>query len=111
MLHIFGVATYPKSFPLLTSETFHSVIIDSLCFDFLQARIAKRERKLVDFDSARHHFASIQKAKKKDEAKIAKVQIKGTVHANMKILLIYSLSYHHQYMCLNYFFIAYKCNI
>lgn len=38
-----------------------------------QARIAKRERKLVDFDSARHHFASIQKSKKKDEAKIAKV--------------------------------------
>lgn len=39
----------------------------------LQARIAKRDRKLVDFDSARHHFASIQKGKKKDEAKIAKV--------------------------------------
>lgn len=38
-----------------------------------QARIAKRERKLVDFDSARHHFASVQKSKKKDEAKIAKV--------------------------------------
>ncbi|XP_056606045.1 myc box-dependent-interacting protein 1b isoform X2 [Triplophysa dalaica] len=41
-------------------------------FPDIKARIAKRERKLVDFDSARHHFASIQKAKKKDEAKIAK---------------------------------------
>ena len=39
----------------------------------LQARIAKRERKMVDFDSARHHFAALQKGKKKDEAKIAKV--------------------------------------
>lgn len=38
-----------------------------------QARLAKRDRKLVDFDSARHHFASLQKGKKKDEAKIAKV--------------------------------------
>lgn len=38
-----------------------------------QARIAKRDRKMVDFDSARHHFASLQKGKKKDEAKVAKV--------------------------------------
>uniref|UniRef100_A0AAR2LCD9 Myc box-dependent-interacting protein 1 n=1 Tax=Pygocentrus nattereri TaxID=42514 RepID=A0AAR2LCD9_PYGNA len=42
-------------------------------FPEIKARIAKRERKLVDFDSARHHFASIQKSKKKDEAKIAKL--------------------------------------
>lgn len=28
---------------------------------------------MVDFDSARHHFSSLQKGKKKDEAKIAKV--------------------------------------
>lgn len=41
----------------------------------LQARIAKRDRKMVDFDSARHHFASLQKGKKKDEAKIAKVTV------------------------------------
>ncbi|XP_026112741.1 myc box-dependent-interacting protein 1-like isoform X2 [Carassius auratus] len=43
-------------------------------FPDIRARIAKRERKLVDFDSARHHFASIQKSKKKDEAKIAKAE-------------------------------------
>ncbi|XP_042260431.1 myc box-dependent-interacting protein 1b isoform X1 [Thunnus albacares] len=41
-------------------------------FPEIKARIAKRERKMVDFDSARHHFASLQKGKKKDEAKIAK---------------------------------------
>uniref|UniRef100_A0AAX7SPT9 Myc box-dependent-interacting protein 1 n=1 Tax=Astatotilapia calliptera TaxID=8154 RepID=A0AAX7SPT9_ASTCA len=41
-------------------------------FPDIKARIAKRDRKLVDFDSARHHFTSLQKGKKKDEAKIAK---------------------------------------
>ncbi|XP_048874174.1 myc box-dependent-interacting protein 1 isoform X8 [Brienomyrus brachyistius] len=41
-------------------------------FPDIKARIAKRDRKLVDFDSARHHFASLQKGKKKDEVKIAK---------------------------------------
>ncbi|TRY55683.1 hypothetical protein DNTS_016525 [Danionella cerebrum] len=43
-------------------------------FPDIKGRIAKRERKLVDFDSARHHFASVQKGKKKDEAKIAKAE-------------------------------------
>lgn len=38
-----------------------------------QERIAKRGRKLVDYDSARHHLEALQNAKKKDEAKIAKV--------------------------------------
>ncbi|KAJ8003968.1 hypothetical protein DPEC_G00153920 [Dallia pectoralis] len=41
-------------------------------FPEVKARIAKRDRKLTDFDSARHHFASLQKAKKPDQAKIAK---------------------------------------
>uniref|UniRef100_A0A3Q2PGH4 Myc box-dependent-interacting protein 1 n=1 Tax=Fundulus heteroclitus TaxID=8078 RepID=A0A3Q2PGH4_FUNHE len=43
-------------------------------FPEIKSRIAKRERKLVDFDSARHHFSSLQKGKKKDEAKIAKAE-------------------------------------
>lgn len=38
-----------------------------------QERVAKRGRKLVDYDSARHHLEALQSAKKKDEAKIAKV--------------------------------------
>ncbi|KAL2293875.1 hypothetical protein Nmel_018941 [Mimus melanotis] len=37
-------------------------------------RIAKRGRKLVDYDSARHHLEALQSAKKKDEAKIAKAE-------------------------------------
>ncbi|XP_049609696.1 myc box-dependent-interacting protein 1b isoform X15 [Syngnathus scovelli] len=50
------------------------VSVDSYLAQFpdIKARIAKRDRKMVDFDSARHHFASLQKGKKKDEAKIAK---------------------------------------
>jgi hypothetical protein len=31
----------------------------------------------VDYDSARHHYESLQTAKKKDEAKIAKVRDGG----------------------------------
>lgn len=31
----------------------------------------------MDFDSARHHFANLQKGKKKDEVKIAKVSVSG----------------------------------
>lgn len=38
-----------------------------------QERVAKRGRKLVDYDSARHHLEALQSAKKKDEAKITKV--------------------------------------
>ncbi|KAM9766700.1 myc box-dependent-interacting protein 1b isoform 4-T4 [Menidia menidia] len=51
---------------LLTMDTYLSQ------FPEIKARIAKRDRKMVDFDSARHHFGSLQKGKKKDEAKIAK---------------------------------------
>ncbi|XP_037704931.1 myc box-dependent-interacting protein 1 [Choloepus didactylus] len=51
---------------LLTMDTYLGQFPD------IKSRIAKRGRKLVDYDSARHHFESLQTAKKKDEAKIAK---------------------------------------
>lgn len=41
----------------------------------LQERVAKRGRKLVDYDSARHHLEALQNSKKKDEAKVAKVSL------------------------------------
>ncbi|XP_035517236.1 bridging integrator 2b isoform X2 [Morone saxatilis] len=41
-------------------------------FPEVKERVAKRGRKLVDYDSARHHLEALQSAKKKDEAKIAK---------------------------------------
>ncbi|XP_078538232.1 myc box-dependent-interacting protein 1 isoform X11 [Lissotriton helveticus] len=53
---------------LLTMDTYLGQFPD------IKSRIAKRGRKLVDYDSARHHFESLQSAKKKDEAKIAKAE-------------------------------------
>ncbi|XP_062383675.1 myc box-dependent-interacting protein 1b isoform X5 [Sardina pilchardus] len=62
---------------------FHQKLVDSAIinldsymaqFPDVKTRIAKRDRKLVDFDSARHHMASLQKGKKKDEVKIAKAE-------------------------------------
>ncbi|XP_055083953.1 myc box-dependent-interacting protein 1b [Periophthalmus magnuspinnatus] len=52
------------------------LVVDTYLAQFpeIKARIAKRDRKMVDFDSARHHFANLQKGKKKDEAKIAKAE-------------------------------------
>ncbi|XP_013363922.1 PREDICTED: bridging integrator 2 [Chinchilla lanigera] len=43
-------------------------------FSEIKERIAKRGRKLVDYDSARHHLEAVQNAKKKDEAKINKAE-------------------------------------
>ncbi|XP_069509499.1 bridging integrator 2 [Ambystoma mexicanum] len=43
-------------------------------FHEMKERIAKRGRKLVDYDSARHHLETLQNAKKKDEAKVAKAE-------------------------------------
>uniref|UniRef100_A0A4W5JPT2 Myc box-dependent-interacting protein 1 n=1 Tax=Hucho hucho TaxID=62062 RepID=A0A4W5JPT2_9TELE len=43
-------------------------------FPDVKARIAKRDRKMTDYDSARHHFGSLQKGKKQDQAKIAKAE-------------------------------------
>ncbi|KAM5326330.1 myc box-dependent-interacting protein 1 isoform 8-T8 [Glossophaga mutica] len=51
---------------LLTMDTYLGQFPD------IKSRIAKRGRKLVDYDSARHHYESLQMAKKKDEVKIAK---------------------------------------
>ncbi|KAM4700984.1 bridging integrator 2 [Discoglossus pictus] len=43
-------------------------------FPEMKERIAKRGRKMVDYDSARHHLEALQNAKKKDEAKVAKAE-------------------------------------
>ncbi|XP_069025817.1 bridging integrator 2-like isoform X2 [Embiotoca jacksoni] len=41
-------------------------------FPEVKERVGKRGRKLVDYDSARHHLEALQSAKKKDEGKITK---------------------------------------
>ncbi|MCJ8729154.1 hypothetical protein PDJAM_G00102790 [Pangasius djambal] len=43
-------------------------------FPEVKERVAKRGRKLVDYDSARHHLESLQSTKKRDEAKISKAE-------------------------------------
>ncbi|XP_057700795.1 bridging integrator 2b [Corythoichthys intestinalis] len=43
-------------------------------FPEVKERVSKRGRKLVDYDSARHHLESLQSAKKKDDGKIAKAE-------------------------------------
>ncbi|KAK1151263.1 bridging integrator 2-like [Acipenser oxyrinchus oxyrinchus] len=43
-------------------------------FPEVKERVAKRGRKLVDYDSARHHLEALQNSKKKDEAKLSKAE-------------------------------------
>ncbi|KAJ7999619.1 hypothetical protein DPEC_G00196280 [Dallia pectoralis] len=43
-------------------------------FQEVKERVAKRGRKLVDYDSSRHHLEALQSAKKKDDAKITKAE-------------------------------------
>uniref|UniRef100_A0A671KLE6 Bridging integrator 1a n=1 Tax=Sinocyclocheilus anshuiensis TaxID=1608454 RepID=A0A671KLE6_9TELE len=43
-------------------------------FPDIKVRIAKRDRKLVDYDSARHNYAAVNKGKKKEGIKITKAE-------------------------------------
>uniref|UniRef100_A0A8C6UHJ8 Bridging integrator 2b n=1 Tax=Neogobius melanostomus TaxID=47308 RepID=A0A8C6UHJ8_9GOBI len=43
-------------------------------FPDVKERVGKRGRKLVDYDSARHHLEAVQSAKKKDDARVAKAE-------------------------------------
>ncbi|MCJ8741822.1 hypothetical protein PDJAM_G00075170 [Pangasius djambal] len=53
---------------LLAIESYMSQFAD------MRERVAKRGRKLVDYDSARHHLETLQNAKKKDDIKINKAE-------------------------------------
>ncbi|XP_061115058.1 bridging integrator 2a [Conger conger] len=52
-------------------------------FPDVKERVAKRGRKLVDYDSSRHHLEVVQNAKKKDEAKIAKAEEEFTCYQSV----------------------------
>ncbi|XP_054859142.1 bridging integrator 2 [Eublepharis macularius] len=58
----------------LTDQAVRTMEIYLTQFNEIKERIAKRGRKLVDYDSCRHHLEALQNAKKKDEAKIAKAE-------------------------------------
>ncbi|TRY97679.1 hypothetical protein DNTS_035481 [Danionella cerebrum] len=62
-------------------EDFHQKLVDStintlesyLCqFPDLKIRVAKRSRKLIDYDSARHHLETLQTSGMRNDRKIAK---------------------------------------
>uniref|UniRef100_A0A8C8SV18 Amphiphysin n=1 Tax=Pelusios castaneus TaxID=367368 RepID=A0A8C8SV18_9SAUR len=62
-------------------EDFHQKLVDGSLltldtylgqFPDIKTRIAKRSRKLVDYDSARHHLEALQSSKRRDESRINK---------------------------------------
>ncbi|XP_058152749.1 amphiphysin isoform X2 [Dasypus novemcinctus] len=64
-------------------EDFHQKLVDGSLltldtylgqFPDIKNRIAKRSRKLVDYDSARHHLEALQGSKRKDESRISKAE-------------------------------------
>ncbi|XP_039609346.1 amphiphysin isoform X5 [Polypterus senegalus] len=64
-------------------EDFHQKLVDGALitldtylgqFPDIKTRIAKRSRKLVDYDSARHHLESLQNAKRRDDNKVTKAE-------------------------------------
>uniref|UniRef100_A0A8C5Q018 Amphiphysin n=1 Tax=Leptobrachium leishanense TaxID=445787 RepID=A0A8C5Q018_9ANUR len=64
-------------------EDFHQKLVDGALitldtylgqFPDIKSRIAKRSRKLVDYDSARHHLEALQNSKRRDEARITKAE-------------------------------------
>uniref|UniRef100_A0A1A8LH78 Amphiphysin n=1 Tax=Nothobranchius pienaari TaxID=704102 RepID=A0A1A8LH78_9TELE len=64
-------------------EDFHNKLVDStllnldaylLQFPDLKMRVAKRSRKLIDYDSARHHLETLQAAGMKNDRKMIKAE-------------------------------------
>ncbi|XP_058534197.1 amphiphysin isoform X2 [Ochotona princeps] len=64
-------------------EDFHQKLVDGSLltldtylgqFPDIKNRIAKRSRKLVDYDSARHHLEALQSSKRKDDSRISKAE-------------------------------------
>ncbi|XP_073769971.1 amphiphysin isoform X30 [Danio rerio] len=64
-------------------EDFHQKLVDSTIntletyltqFPDLKVRVAKRSRKLIDYDSARHHLETLQTSTMRNEKRIAKAE-------------------------------------
>ncbi|XP_046896864.1 bridging integrator 2a [Hypomesus transpacificus] len=52
-------------------------------FPDVRERVAKRGRKLVDYDSSRHHLEALQTAKKRDDTKISKADDEVNIAQNV----------------------------
>uniref|UniRef100_A0A8C4ZC26 Amphiphysin n=1 Tax=Gadus morhua TaxID=8049 RepID=A0A8C4ZC26_GADMO len=66
-------------------EDFHNKLVDSTLlnldgyltqFPDLKTRVAKRSRKLIDYDSARHHMETLQASGMKNDRKMAEEELK-----------------------------------
>uniref|UniRef100_A0A3P8W8C5 Bridging integrator 2a n=2 Tax=Cynoglossus semilaevis TaxID=244447 RepID=A0A3P8W8C5_CYNSE len=56
----------------LIDQTIHTVESYVSQFPDVKEKVSKRRRKLVDYDSSRHHLEALQTAKKRDDVKIKK---------------------------------------
>uniref|UniRef100_A0A8C9SX74 Amphiphysin n=1 Tax=Scleropages formosus TaxID=113540 RepID=A0A8C9SX74_SCLFO len=76
-------------------EDFHQKLVDSSLitldtylaqFPDIKNRVAKRSRKLIDYDSARHHLETLQAGTIRNERKISKVELL-MLHCQSKVCL------------------------
>ncbi len=68
-----------------------------ICVLWFQAKIAKRGRKLVDYDVCRHNLQAQESAKKPDDTKITKVrlnEIYGESLSSIRIFQLHLISYY-----------------
>ncbi|XP_074652169.1 myc box-dependent-interacting protein 1-like isoform X2 [Tubulanus polymorphus] len=56
----------------LTEQVLGPLSVYMAQFPDMKTKIAKRSRKLVDYDNSKHHLEHVKSAKKKDDAKISK---------------------------------------
>ncbi|XP_032875859.1 amphiphysin [Amblyraja radiata] len=77
-----GIKTVGQNSDLLWADFHQKVVDQSLLtldtylgqFPDIKTRIAKRSRKLVDYDCARHHLESLQHSRRRDDSKLVKAE-------------------------------------
>lgn len=78
---LLNLDAYLQSFPDLkvlsgfVGEVFE-VLLSKMDFVASQGRVAKRSRKLIDYDSARHHVETLQMSGMKNDRKMMKVSVR-----------------------------------
>lgn len=78
---LLNLDSYLQQFPdlkvklMLSSGVRRCRFVDNLNFVLFQSRVAKRSRKLIDYDSARHHMETLQMSGMKNDRKMMKVKL------------------------------------
>lgn len=79
---LLNLDAYLQEFPDLKVKRLFSVpegkrhVVKIDCNSF-QMRVAKRSRKLIDYDSARHHLETLQMSGMKNDRKVMKVSLRS----------------------------------